>query len=289
MSITELGYVRFGVSDLAAWRSFAEELLGLEVHPESEGDRLYLRLDDWHHRIILDKDPADDLIGIGLRVAGAQELRDLKQTLREHDVSFEEGSADLARDRAVLELITLEDPAGNPLEIFHGPRVDTHLPFHPGRRMFGRFLTAEGGLGHMIIKHDNLDETWAFYSLLGMRGGVEYQIPLPGGQVLEAMFMDCGERDHSLAFGLPPKGRINHIMFEVDNLDDVMFTYAKVKDQYPIAIALGKHANDQMFSFYCESPSGFNVEIGYAGERAKHQSQYHVTDTYGHEFLGGGS
>ena len=289
MSITELGYVRFGVSDLAAWRSFAEELIGLEVHPESEGDRLYLRLDDWHHRIILDKDPADDLIGIGLRVAGAQELRDLKQTLREHDVSFEEGSADLARDRAVLELITLEDPAGNPLEVFHGPRVDTHLPFHPGRRMFGRFLTAEGGLGHMIIKHDDLDETWAFYSLLGMRGGVEYQIPLPGDQVLEAMFRDCGERDHSLAFGLPAKGRINHIMFEVDNLDDVMFTYAKVKDRYPIAIDLGKHANDQMFSFYCESPSGFNVEIGYAGERAKHQSQYHVQDTYGHEFLGGGS
>ncbi|MGB0544368.1 MAG: VOC family protein [Longimicrobiales bacterium] len=289
MSITELGYVRFGVSDLAAWRSFAEELLGLEVHPESEGDRLYLRLDDWHHRIILDKDPADDLIGIGLRVAGAQELRDLKQTLREHDVSFEEGSADLARDRAVLELITLEDPAGNPLEIFHGPRVDTHLPFHPGRRMFGRFLTAEGGLGHMIIKHDNLDETWAFYSLLGMRGGVEYQIPLPGGHAIEAMFMDCGERDHSLAFGLPSKGKINHIMFEVDNLDDVMFTYAKVKDRYPIVIDLGKHANDQMFSFYCESPSGFNVEIGYAGERAKHQSQYHVQDTYGHEFLGGGS
>ena len=55
MSITELGYVRFGVSNLEAWRTFAEEFIGLEVHPESEGDRLYLRLDDWHHRIILDK------------------------------------------------------------------------------------------------------------------------------------------------------------------------------------------------------------------------------------------
>jgi hypothetical protein len=42
-----------------------------------------------------------------------------------------------------------------------------------------------------------------------------------------------------------------------------------------------------MFSFYCESPSGFNVEIGYGGERAKYQSQYYVTDTYGHEILGG--
>ena len=54
--------------------------------------------------------------------------------------------------------------------------------------MFGRFLTAEGGLGHMIIKHDNLDQTWEFYSLLGMRGGIEYQIPLPGGEAIELMF-----------------------------------------------------------------------------------------------------
>ena len=89
----------------------------------------------------------------------------------------------------------------------------------------------------MKIKHDNLDQTWEFYSLLGMRGGIEYQIPLPGGEAFEVMFMDCGERDHTLAFGLPPKGRINHIMFEVDNFDDVMFTYAKVKDKYPIAIS----------------------------------------------------
>ena len=95
--------------------------------------------------------------------------------------------------------------------------------------------------------------------------------------------------DHALAFGLPPHGRINHIMFEVDNFDDVMFTYAKVKDKYPITITPGKHANDQMFSFYCKSPSGFDVEIGYGGEGAKYQSQYHVSDTYGHEFVGGAS
>ena len=62
-----------------------------------------------------------------------------------------------------------------------------------------------------------------------------------------------------------------------------------MKEKYPIAIAPGKHATDQMFSFYCKSPSGFDVEIGYGGERAKYQSQYHVSDTYGHEFVGGAS
>ena len=77
-----------------------------------------IRMDDWHHQVILDKDPADDLIGIGLRVAGKQEFQSEK-TLKEHDISFEEGNS-TGRDRSVLEVITLEDPAGNPLEIFHG-------------------------------------------------------------------------------------------------------------------------------------------------------------------------
>ena len=49
MSITELGYVRFGVSDLAAWRSFAEELIGLEVHPESEGLKHQLTRQESHN------------------------------------------------------------------------------------------------------------------------------------------------------------------------------------------------------------------------------------------------
>ena len=34
VAVTELGYVVFGVSDLAAWRDFATNLLGLEVFEE---------------------------------------------------------------------------------------------------------------------------------------------------------------------------------------------------------------------------------------------------------------
>ena len=34
--ITELGYVRFGVSDLQAWRNMAGDLLGAEVVDDDE-------------------------------------------------------------------------------------------------------------------------------------------------------------------------------------------------------------------------------------------------------------
>ncbi len=283
-AITELGYVRFGVSDLGAWRSFASDGLGLELGPDSTDDTVYLRMDQWHHRIVLEKDGADDLIGIGLRVAGAAEFRDLQAVLDKNGVAYEVADTALARQRCVLELMLLEDPAGNPLEIFHGPRIDTHVPFHPGRGMYGRFVTDAGGLGHMIVAHQGLEATCAFYTMLGMRGGIEYLIPTPDGNAMELLFMHCNTRDHTLAFGVPAKGRINHIMFEVDNLDDVFYTYNKVKDDYPIAINPGKHANDHMFSFYCVSPSGFQVEIGCGARPATHQSEYYVRDTYGHEF-----
>ena len=55
-----------------------------------------------------------------------------------------------------------------------------------------------------------------------------------------------------------------------------------------IAILPGKHANDQMFSFYCISPSGFQVEIGWGARPATHQSEYYTGDSYGHQFTPAG-
>jgi 2,3-dihydroxyethylbenzene 1,2-dioxygenase len=288
VAVTELGYVRFGVSDLAAWRDFAANLIGLEVFEEpGEKDRLYLRTDFWHHRIVLEKNPVDDLTAAGFRVAGADEFAAMQKVLKDAGVKFEVGGRDLAAERRVLEILRLQDPAGNPLEIFHGPRVEPHKPFYPGRRMHGRFLTGDAnGVGHMILRNAGLEATYRFYKLLGMRGGVEYQVPAgPNGEIAEILFMHCNERDHTVAFGPPSKKSVNHLMLEVENIDDVFMTHDLVKaSPYPIMISLGKHANDHMFSFYVASPSGFLIEVGWGGRPATHQSEHYTRDTYGHEF-----
>jgi 2,3-dihydroxyethylbenzene 1,2-dioxygenase len=288
VAVTELGYVCFGVSDLAAWRDFAGNLLGLEVFEEpGESDRLFLRTDYWHHRIVLEKSSADDLTAAGLRVGGPEEFGAMQKVLKDAGIKFEVGGKDLAKSRRVLELIRLADPAGNPIEIFHGPRVDPHRPFWPGRRMHGRFLTGDfGGVGHMILRNAGIDKAYQFYKLLGMRGSVEYQVPAgPDGETAEILFMHCNERDHTVAFGPPSKKSINHLMLEVENIDDVFMTHDLVQaSKYPVMISLGKHANDHMFSFYVASPSGFLIEIGYGGRPATHQSEYYTRDTYGHVF-----
>jgi len=286
--ITELGYVRIGVSDLGAWHKFCSELLGLEVHEDSEADRLYVRNDQWHHRIIIEKDESDDLLAAGLRVAGPAEFMDMQSVLKANDVPFTVADTATVQDRHVLELMFINDPDGTSLEIFHGPQVDPHRPFYPGRGMYGKFKTGDGGLGHMMLVSKDQKASYDFYKMLGMRGSVEYKVPLPD-QTIELLFMHCNSRDHTFAFGLPSKGRINHLMLEVDNLDDVYLTYELVKKAgVDIAIMPGKHANDQMFSFYCISPSGFQIEIGWGARDASHQSEYYTGDTYGHEFTPSG-
>jgi 2,3-dihydroxyethylbenzene 1,2-dioxygenase len=281
--VTELGYLGLGVSDIEAWKSFAANILGLEVVPDSD-KRCWLRMDYWHHRLFLEQDGTDDLCVLGFRVAGGEELRQMKRQLSDAGVAFIEGSSSDTDKRHVLELIKLTDPAGIPVEIFHGPQVQPSRPFHPGRPMHGRFKTGDGGLGHCMLRHSGLDKTYAFYRLLGMRGGVEYKVPLPGQNVLDVMFMHCNGRDHTVAFGPPSAKRINHVMFEADNLDDVGMTYEIVKEaKIPVAMDLGRHANDQMFSFYFVNPSGFMCEYGWGARAATHQSEYYARDTYGHQ------
>jgi len=285
MGVTELGYVVFGVSDLAEWREFATSLLGLEAVMEpGEPNRLYLRSDYHHHRIVLEQDGRDDLSAAGLRVAGVEEFAAMQANLRAAGIHFEQGSPELIRQRRVLDLIILKDPADNPIEIFHGPLIQPHLPFHPGRRMHSHFLTG-GGVGHMILRNAGLDAMYRFYRGLGMRGGVEYKIAAPGGNSAEVLFMHCNDRDHTVAFGPPGSKSVNHLMLEVTNIDDVFMTHDLMQaSRYPVMISLGKHANDHMFSFYVQSPSGWLVEVGYGGRPATHQSEYYERDTYGHVF-----
>jgi len=283
MAVTELGYMGLGVADLEAWKAFARDILALEVVDEGEKDRCYLRMDYWHHRLVLHRDASDDLAYLGFRVAGPEEFLDTQKQLADAGIEFRVGSLEEAEERRVLEVLKLADPDGNPIEIFHGPLVRFARPFHPGRGMHGKFVTGAGGLGHCIIRERDADAAVRFYQALGMRGGVEYKFG-SGARALQLRFMHCNQRDHTVAFGLgSPAKRLNHVMIEVDNLDDVGLTHDLVrKAKIPVHVQLGKHSNDHMYSFYFRSPSGFMIEYGFGARPATHQSEYFVEDTFGH-------
>jgi len=289
VQVTELGYMGVGVKDPDAWKHFATKIVGWELVDDGERDRCYARMDYWHHRIVLHNDKSDDLLYLGFRVSGPEEFREMQQQLAEAGIKYRVGSEEEASERHVLEVLKLTDPDGNPIEIFHGPEVLFSKPFHPGRGMHGRFKTGAGGLGHCIIRERDAAAAYRFYRALGMRGSVEYKIQI-GRQIVMPTFMHCNERDHSVAFGIGDSPRrLNHVMIEVDNLDDVGLTYELVREhKIPVTIKPGKHSNDHMYSFYFRNPSGWMIEYGWGARPATHQSEYYVRDVYGHEPEEGG-
>jgi 2,3-dihydroxybiphenyl 1,2-dioxygenase len=274
VAVTELGYLGIGVSDLAAWQAFATEILGMEIADDELGCRL--RMDYWRQRIVLHRGSDDDLTFAGLRLSGPDTFWAMQRQLTDLGVSFQVASAAEAEERHVLELLRLEDPAGVPLELFHGPEVNVHAPFRPGRGMHGRFVTGDGGLGHIVIRDRGIAESERFYrDALGMSGGVEVRFQMDGHRV-DLSFMHCNAREHTVAFGVPGvTKRLQHFMVEVDSLDDVGLAYERARQmKIPIIMDLGRHGNDKMVSFYMQTPSGFLCEYGWGSGPSFAQSEY---------------
>jgi catechol 2,3-dioxygenase-like lactoylglutathione lyase family enzyme len=123
VQVTEMGYMGLGVKNLDEWKEFASRILGMEVADEGERDRAYLRMDYWHHRLVLHDNGSDDLEYLGLRVAGPDEFGEMQRQLATAGIAYRVASDDEASERRVLEVLKLNDPDGNPIEIFHGPEV----------------------------------------------------------------------------------------------------------------------------------------------------------------------
>jgi 2,3-dihydroxyethylbenzene 1,2-dioxygenase len=283
VGVTELGYIGLNISDADAWKDYASQCIGLEVLDDGEVDRFYLRMDNWHHRFIMHTGENDDLAYMGWRVAGEPDLREMERVLAENGVDFRVATQEENDERRVLGHLKLKDPAGVPVEIFYGPRVDLHLPFHPGRRMHDRFVTGNSGIGHCLIASDDQRASYEFYQMLGLRGSIEYHLGTPGG-IIKPIFMHCNDRQHSLAFGVPSNDKLlNHMMLEYADMNDLGASHDIIrKREIPVALQLGKHANDKALTFYSVSPSGWLMELGWGGCKPEPQQSYHHLDVFGH-------
>jgi extradiol dioxygenase len=258
MEIVQLGYVGFGVKDLAAWEDLAENVVGLGISERADGIT-YLRMDEHHYRIAIHETGEDDIVYAGWQVAGPDDLAVVATRLREAGVELTEGTPDEVRQRRVKALVHFRDPSGYRFEVYYGPMVSV-TPFLPGRPMSG-FKAGSQGLGHVVLRVDDRDATEDFLTrLLGLR-----LTDYGSGRLA---FFHCNPRHHSIAIGpasvIPGPARIIHVMIEVQTLDDVGSALQLCEQRgVPVPEGLGRHVNDRMVSFYLTTPSGFAIEYGF--------------------------
>ncbi len=150
--------------------------------------------------------------------------------------------------------------------------------------MYGRFLTLGQGLGHTIIRQNDVPAAIKFYNLLGLKGSVEYKLKMPNGMVATPVFLHANNRQHSVAFGLGPMNkRINHLMIEYTDLKDLGIAHDLIRQRnIDVAIQLGEHSNDQALTFYAANPSGWLWELGWGARESLSSQEHYTRDIFGH-------
>ena len=265
--ITQLGYLGIGVKDIKEWEDFATNVLGLEVTEKLGDGTLYLRQDEYHHRFIVEPTGEDDIKYAGWMVPTLDALNEMQAQLQAAGVQLEEASPEECAHRKVAKMITFKDPDGTRLEVFYGLDVIVDRKFHSPRPISG-FHASNLGLGHILLTVKDVEETLRFYrDILGFKVSNLGLSREATGQQISMAFMHVNPREHSLAFGaFPSPKRLNHWMMQVNDLDDVGFSYDLVQERgLPVRNHLGRHGNDKMVSFYVFTPSGFSVEMGAMG------------------------
>jgi 3,4-dihydroxy-9,10-secoandrosta-1,3,5(10)-triene-9,17-dione 4,5-dioxygenase len=294
MIIRALGYMRIEATDMAAWREYGLEVLGMMEGDGPDKDSLYLRMDDFPARLVIVPGDQDRLQVSGWEVTDALALQRLRETLSKAGVNFTEGSKQELADRRVEDMIRFQDPSDNTLEAFYGAQYLARRFVSP----YGhKFVTAEQGLGHLVLTCTDDAAAQAFYQdVLGFRLRDSMRLPPQvvgrpaDGEPAWLRFYGCNPRHHALAFlPLPNPTGIVHLMVEVENSDDVGLCLDRaMRKKVKMSATLGRHINDKMLSFYMKSPGGFDIEYGCEGLEVDDHSwiarESTAVSLWGHDF-----
>jgi 3,4-dihydroxy-9,10-secoandrosta-1,3,5(10)-triene-9,17-dione 4,5-dioxygenase len=269
MTVRSLGYVVVEATDVAAWRKFALETIGLMEGPEGPDGSVRLRIDERPFRIAVVPGKRNRFVSCGWELRDAGELEVTLAAVRAAGLEVRPGSETEARNRGVQALAHCSDPCGNQLELFYGRTYD-YTPFASPRGVSG-FVASDLGLGHVVLPAPQLAQAHEFYQRLGFADTDEMWLamsPNPKDPKLGIYFMHAANpRHHSLALmGAPVPSGCVHIMLEARSLDDVGYALDRcLASGAHISSTLGKHSNDFMVSFYVQTPGGFDLEFGCHG------------------------
>ena len=294
MSVSAAGYLRIGSTDTAAWMDFGTGVLGLmDAQIDDAAGARFLRMDDHPFRFMIESSDADCLLATGLEYPSEEAWQTTLDELGAAGHAVAMGSAEDAQRRCVSAFASVQDPAGNMLELYWGRKLD-YVPLTSPAGVSG-FVntyqqTGDMGFGHCVLPAPDIDAATTFYTQFIGTGLTDTLYP-PGMEGVKINFMHANNpRQHSVAlFSGPHPLGVVHIMVEVQTLDEVGAAMERAKKAGCHFLAtLGRHVNDNMCSAYILAPGGIAVEYGYDGMLIDWENYVPTVsvegDLWGHEY-----
>lgn len=261
-----LGYLVVHSLELAEWHRFGALAIGVHVD-ELDADTLRFRLDDRACRFLIQRGSAEDVTALGWHIDDHGTFDRILARVSDRGVPIEQGTAEQAALRGVERLWRFPGPKGIATEIFT-TAVTTADPL----RMIGSgWVTGEAGMGHVAIVSREPESMHGYYRTLFDSRLSDFIDENVSGLKMKIRFLRVNERHHSIAVanirGLkidPIRTRVQHVNIQSATLDDMLAAYGRVTDLgFRMAWSVGQHTNDRELSFYCVTPSGFELEVGW--------------------------
>jgi 2,3-dihydroxy-p-cumate/2,3-dihydroxybenzoate 3,4-dioxygenase len=242
--LRDIYYVRLGTQDLQGARKFATEVIGLQV-VSMTSDRLYLKCDARHHAVCYFLgDPTEQIISFELKDWTALTAA-LKQ-LQAAGIPSGLGSSEEAQDRHVESFLWFLDPTGNRIEL-------VVRPHDAGQRYFASRDAGIQSFGHVGICSTDPVRDQDFW--------LTHFNALVSDWIGPCPLLRVNSRHHQMAlFATDHKG-IQHINFQVAEVDDVMRSYYHMqKLGVKVVFGPGRHATSGGIFLYFEGHDGVIFE-----------------------------
>jgi catechol-2,3-dioxygenase len=246
--ITALRSVDLAVTDLAGARRFFANVWNLEETATQDGI-VYFRATGSHfHVLSLRQGPKTALLRIVLQADNRAAIDQLFDHVRQHGLPSDGAPRALTIPGGGFGF-GLQDSEGRNFALVCD--VADHSPLKPSPDRPTR-------LSHVNLNCRNNDATFEFVtSVLGFR---------LTDQTRQFRFVRCNADHHALVLGFNDNNLLNHIAFEMPDLDAVMRGIGRMRDHgHPIEWGPGRHGpGNNVFAYFCgpeEMPIEYTAEM----------------------------
>jgi 2,3-dihydroxybiphenyl 1,2-dioxygenase len=261
-----LGYVVVESNKLDEWQRFGAGGLGMQSERLGE-NAIGFRIDVHQRRLIVTRGPAEDVQALGWQVDDQATLGEIRRRLTLCGIAQRSGTQAEADLRGVQQFVQFIGPKGQPIELFVHAHQQAHAPVMLSRG----FVTGASGMGHVAISTREPDACLAFWQDIFDARISDYIEDKLDGVQMDFTFLHMNERHHSVAIAStrkprmdPIRTRIHHLNLQAAEFDDVADALLRCRQLgFQIANSIGQHPNDRELSFYVETPSGFEIELGW--------------------------
>lgn len=261
MRITGLRSIELGVRDLKSSVAFYSAVWGLE-QVSTEGDAVHLRgTGTDHHIVSLRQRPTAGMLGVHFSAQNREAIDGLYAKAKGFGANVTATPADLPGAAGGGYGFSFVSPEGHPLSISADVKQHFDVVSDRSRPM---------KLTHVVLNSaDTGQQTSFFLDLLGFRLSDRTHM---------MDFIRCCSDHHSIAFAKGHGPSLNHMAYEVPNMDGLMRGAGRLKKSgFDLEWGVGRHGpGDNVFSYFVE-PNGFVVE--YTTEVQQVDEATHIAET----------